>query len=363
MRVMSRLNRVKLRLFGQILAWWGLISGGLPASPPLEAADRETLHFQGGGHIPGVNRGFRQGRLVWELTDGTELLIPLQSVQRVEYPAGGVFHIDADDAPFAEARPSPQPDDADASPLELPAGLHWLQPTYESTARFLEDLDDGFTLWTKRLEIGARLLDGNTNDDFVTAAGKFERTEKTWSGQLEFFGRYGRSNGQDTTNRWNANVTYDYGRHGKWIVFATAKNEYDQFENLDYRGTYSSGLGYRFVNEKRRRLIVRFGPAFTYEQFSNPVNVRTTPDGFSEVEMNWPLNGRSSLESKTTMNPSLRNFNIFRLISNNGVLFKLDHDGRWKLKLGFRVEYNSRPNDDRLPTDYTTNILLVYTRK
>ena len=237
-----------------------------------------------------------------------------------------------------------------------------IAPTFESAEDFVEGSFDLFSEWTKRIELGARFIDGNSDQDFLNTAGRFEKKGENWLGQLEINGQLARAGGTSTTNRWNGNVTYDYGKHGKWIVFATAKNEYDEFEGLEYRGTYSSGLGYRFFNEKDRRLIARLGPGVTYERFTNPIRERTTPDAFAELEINWPVFRRSSFESKTTMHPSLNDVNVFRLTSQNGLLFKIDTKGAWKLKLGFRFDYNSRPNNGRLPADYTTNILLVYTQ-
>jgi len=316
----------------------------------------ERLYLQSGERLAGRHEGFENGEVIWQLRTGADLRVPLGAIDRIEYPPPRQFVIDPD-AAFEDDSDEPSP------PSHLPEWLHWAEPAYASTANLLSSTAGGFTRWTKRVEAGARLIDGNSDEDFLSAAAKFERAGNNWLAQIDLFGRYGKSDGDVTTNRWSGNVNYDYGRHGKWIVFATAKNEFDEFENLDYRGTYSSGIGYRFFNEEQRRLIVRLGPAFTYEQFDEPKNIRTTPDGFGELEIDWPLFRRSSFETKTTVHPSLRNFNVLRLVSDNGLLFQLDEAGQWKLKFGFRVEFNNRPNNDREPTDYTTNVLLVFTHK
>lgn len=90
---------------------------------------------------------------------------------------------------------------------------------------------------------------------------------------------------------------------------------------------------------------------------------RTTPDGFGELEVKWPLQERSAFESKTTVRPSLDDLGIVRLTTDNSLLFRLDDNGRWQLKLGFRYQLNNRPNRNRLPSDYTTSVMLVYTHK
>ncbi|GAB4159024.1 MAG: hypothetical protein Tsb009_36300 [Planctomycetaceae bacterium] len=317
------------------------------------------MYLKDGAKISGANRGFTETGLLWEKTDGKTIEVPLEKIDRIEYPLPV-------NGPKFESAGGKVVDDPLVNPSRrekksLPKKV--VEPTRNTLENLFHATAEGFSSWTKRLELGARFLDGNSDEDFITAGGKFERIHKNSVGQLDFSGQYGRSDGDVTANRWNGNFTYDYGRKGNWIVFATLKNEYDEFENLDYRGTYSSGIGYRFYNEEDRRLIVRVGPGVTYELFRDPDHTRTTPDGFAELEINWPLGSRSSYEAKTTVNPSLNDISVVRLISNNGVLIKLDTDGRWKLKLGFRYEYNSDPNENRLPSDFTSSVRIVYTRK
>ena len=325
----------------------------------VRADDGESLRLSSGERLTGTFQGIDdENRILWQLKTGEQIPFPSDAVDSVEFAERHVFEIDPENNPFEVV------DEEGSWCHEQRSAIPgWLRPSYDGAAALYEGTTDGFQRWTKRMELGARLIDGNSDQDFLNVAGKFERKENSWLGQLDFGGQYSQSDGDPKTNRWIGNATFDYGRHGNWIVFATTKNEFDEFENLDYRGTYSSGIGYRFVNEDYRRLIVRVGPAFTYERFRDPFNERTSPDGFGELELNWPFLMRSNFESKTTIHPSLADMEIFRMISDNGLLFKLDHDGHWSLKFGLRVEYNSQPNEGRLPADYTTNVLLVYTRK
>ena len=326
-------------------------------TPNLNAAS-ERVYLKKGDPLVGVNRGFTEQGILWEQPNGKTIEILLEDIDRIEYPGIPIPRFDdsaADD--FNEGILEPLTGSGEGAISEVTA------PTTNTLKNIFHATVSGFEAWTKRIEIGGRFLDGNSDEDFITAGGKFERIHGNSVGQIDFGGQYGRSDGDITSNRWNANLTYDYGKSGNWIVFATAKNEYDEFENLDYRGTYSSGIGYRFYNDDDRRLIIRVGPAVTYELFRDPKLTRTTPDGFGEIEINWPLWMQSSFESKTTVHPSLEDISVVRLVSNSGLLVKLNDDGRWKLRLGFRVEYNSAPNKGRLPADYTSSIRIVYTRK
>ena len=346
--------------FRQLIAVIGLTPFVVGAIP-VPAAGQESLYLTDGRRIEGVNRGFADDGILWQNAAGRTSVFKLSDVDRIEYPLPPPPAFDISPG-YSTAIPGP-PIDEPFDDDSVHTGWSLLQPTADAVRNLFHSSLTGFTNWTQRVEAGGRFLDGNSDEDFINAAGKFERTIGNSVSQLDFSGQYGRSDGDVTSNRWNANATFDYGRHGNWIVFAAAKNEFDEFENLDYRGTYSSGFGYRFYNEKDRRLIVRVGPAVTYERFRDPVVNRTTPDGFGELEIIWPILSRSSFETKTSVHPRLSDMSIVRLVSNNGLLFRLDEHGRWKLKLGFRFEYNSDPNKGKRPADYTTTLLLVYTRK
>lgn len=348
----------KCRLFRHLLILF-LVLGPLAAARGAEPTER--LLLKSGQQYRGVHRGFADAGIVWERPDGTRMTIALEDVERIDYPLPGMvpkLERSARVTTFDNGESITEYDSDDPG-----AGWNPWELTHDSVDDLFNSTVDGFVEWTQRVELGGRFLDGNSDEDFINAGGKFERRHENSVGQLDFTGQYGRSDGDVTTNRWNGNATYDYGREGNWIVYAAAKNEYDEFENLDYRGTYSSGVGYRFFNEKDRRCIVRLGPAITWEVFRDPVVNRTTPDGLGELEIVWPIFKRSSFETKTTVHPSLEDIGVVRLISTNGLMFELDEHGRWKLKLGFRFEYNSRPNENRLPADYTSSVLLVYSRK
>ena len=228
---------------------------------------------------------------------------------------------------------------------------------YQSVLTGMED-------WTKRFEIGGRYLAGNSEQETLNLGAKLEKhvSERQFA-ELDLKGDYGRNRGDTSSNRWTANGTYDFSQKGDWILYITSKNEFNEFRNLNWKGTLSSGIGYRFFNEKKKRLIARIGPAVTHEFFYNPTVHRTTPDILAEMELLWPLRERSELENKLTIHPSVDDMSVFRLSNQSGLLFRVDEDGRWKLKLGFWVDYDSVPAAGRQNADYTSSLSLVYVRK
>jgi putative salt-induced outer membrane protein YdiY len=321
----------------------------------VSADETERLFLQGGKELSGTSRGFRDGHLRWEFSEGMELLVPLTSIERLEYPPPS-WEENPQGAIDAERFKTPSDEDP-----EIEYG-YW-ERTYGQFGHACERALGFVAHSTRRIEIGARFLDGNSDNDFLNASGRFEKNTGAWISQLELGGQYVQKDGDATANRWTANSTVDYdnGLDERWILFVTNKNEYDEFENLDYRGTYSTGIGYRFYNEGKRRLVTRLGPAVTVEVFRDPENVRTTPDAFGEVESFWPLGEWIHYEAKSNIRLSLEDTEVFRIVSRHGLIMQLDEHGRWSLKLGLRYEYNSKPHTGRLRGDYTSSILVIYT--
>ena len=59
----------------------------------------------------------------------------------------------------------------------------------------------------------------------------------------------------------------------------------------------------------------------------------------------------------------MMNIELVRVFSTTGLMLDLDEEDRWKLRLGMQYTYNSQPNPGREPSDYTSTVSLVYTRK
>lgn len=217
--------------------------------------------------------------------------------------------------------------------------------------------------WTKRFTLGVRYVTGNSDERTANVQADFERIGTSNNTQVQIGGQFGESNGVRGSNRWFATGTSDFNTPSNWIYFLKHMNEYDEFQNLDYRGTYSGGMGYRFYNEAKKRLIVRFGPAGTLEYFRAPPSDRLTLDLFAELETQWPLAKRVQLEQKTTVYPNVQNFEMFRTTTTANLVVALDEASLWALQVGVQDQYISQPNAGRGPHDLWTNVSIVYQRK
>lgn len=313
----------------------------------------ERLELKSGAVLTGHSKAVEDGNLRWELAPGEELLIPVEWIERVQ---------------LIPEEPPPEP----PAPTETPVTATETPPTWIDhlpLARTVADWYDGLgevaALWTQRIQIGGTFAEGNTKTDLLDIVSAFERNTPLQARQIDAGGQWARSGVKQTANRWFINSNFDWPieEGSQWIVFLTSKNEYNELQNLDYRGTVSTGLGHRFLFDPKKRLIARVGPAYTMEWFHSPQNWRESPDMFGELEVRWPVFEKASLEQKMRVQPSLLDWELVRVFSTTGLLMDLDQKERWKLRLGFNYTYISEPNNGRLPSDYLTTLSLVYIRK
>lgn len=324
----------------------------------------ERLVLGTGEQFLGRSLGVEQGELLWETQPGDPVRIPLSLIDRVEAVSTAVAEEPATpDIPPAPQETPPAPVGPDAGGEEP----SWIEsvPLVSAVPQAYGFVAGTANVWTQRINFGGQFIDGNAQTDLINLMVNFENGTPREMRQIDLTGQWGRSRNRQTANKWIVNGNFDWplDEDNKWISFFTSKNEYDAPANLDYRGTLSTGIGYRFYNDAKHRLITRVGPAYTVEVFREPSEHRESPDIFAEIELRWPLPKRAALEQRARVQPSVLDIELVRVFSTTGLLFDLDNDNRWKLRLGLQYTYNSQPNPGRVPSDYTSTVSLMYTRK
>ncbi len=337
-----------------------------------DAVPQESLYLRSGTVLPGRSQSVVQGQLRWEVGPGEVLLVPVEAIERIDLTAAtitseGELPPATTDANTAGLPPmtTEAPKTPESVVAEQPERWLHVRSVTDGLANWYEQLESNAITWTRRIQFGGTFVDGNSKTDLIDVATELERNTPQLTRQIDAGGQWAKNGTKQTANRWFLNTNFDrpISAGSQWITFATSKNEYNELQHLDYRGTLSTGVGYRFYFEPKRRLIARLGPAYTIEFFNNPVDRRDNPDLFGEVELRWPIFTRTSFEQKMRVQPSLLNSELVRVFSTTGLLMDLDERERWKLRLGFQYNYNSHPNVGRLPSDYITTVSLIYLRK
>ncbi len=332
-----------------------------------DADSQETLHLRSGAVLPGRSQSVVQGQLRWEVGPGEILLVPVEAIERIDLTAATVTsEEELLPAATTEAEaPATIPKTPETVVAEQPERWLPVRTVTDGLVNWYEELESNAITWTRRIQFGGTFVEGNSKTNLVDVITELERNTPQLTRQIDAGGQWAKNGVKQTANRWFLNTNFDrpIAAESQWVTFVTSKNEYNELQHLDYRGTVSAGVGYRFFFEPKRRLIARLGPAYTIEFFNNPVDRRDNPDLFGEIEYRWPIFPRTSLEQKMRVQPSLLNSELIRVFSTTGLLMDLDERERWKLRLGFQYNYNSQPNVGRLPSDYITTLSLIYLRK
>lgn len=215
--------------------------------------------------------------------------------------------------------------------------------------------------WTAQLEAGGTATDGNTHT--LNARGRFDVTRKTVSNLLHFFVAADYSEQDDTRskNEYRGGIDYEAHVSARRYWYARTELEQDEFENLDLRATATAGVGYYWLKREDHEFKTRVGAGFRHESFDDE---QTRDDPVLDLGFDYRLDIAPTVQltHSTTYSPDFEDFDSYRLDVDTALAFPLKKDA-WKLKVGMRNEYNSRPvlGLERLDNTYYANIVLELT--
>lgn len=225
--------------------------------------------------------------------------------------------------------------------IALEAQIEKLKPKYKFTA-----------------EAGLTYLEGNSNQ--LTARGRIEWTRTTIDSLFQVFllGEYAEQNDIQNAGEVRAGALYELNITDRWYWYLRGEAEYDEFENLQFRGQALTGVGYYFIKKEKHMMKGRVGAGFIHESFFDMFE-RT--DAQAEVGLDYRIDINDSLQftSSNTYLPTFNSLNDYRFISDNAFLIPLNNES-WKLKLGALYQYDPipRPGFQRLDQTYYANILV-----
>lgn len=121
------------------------------------------------------------------------------------------------------------------------------------------------TAWTGTVGAGLSFQRGNTDSTQASANADVSRT--TIDDRILFHGLYVRNEVDGDTNANNTLLTgrYEHNLSPQWFGFGQADYERDTLNDLTFRQTYGSGVGYRFIRTEEIQLNLYTGLAYTIE--------------------------------------------------------------------------------------------------
>ena len=222
--------------------------------------------------------------------------------------------------------------------------------------------------WSGKGEAGLVLARGNA--DTTTANVKLDAADfvDAWKHTVHLAFLYGKNATFATAQRLEGAWQTDYNFGKKAFVFGSVNGENDHFDGFVYQVTFSTGLGYKFIDTDTTKLTGTLGAGYRRLQ---PEELLKTPDGrvYERIPGESTSDGVASggLEylqqvtqtTKLTDKLTVQSGGQNTAVGNDfAVVVNVNHS--LALSVGYGVRYNSNPPLGSKTTDQLTTLNLVY---
>ena len=196
-------------------------------------------------------------------------------------------------------------------------------------------------LWDQQIEAALNISEGNTENSNIRVGYVGVRETETSRLTLDAAYYYGTDGGTTSENRATAGALHDWLLpDSKWIIFAQARADYDQFNSWRYRLSGFGGVGYELVDNDTWYFTPRAGAGVTKE-FGSGRN-ELIPEGLLGFDTGWYISDRQSLEMTYRYYPSFADVAEYRMVTTAGWKMDLDNIGDGLgLSAGLLHEYQS----------------------
>lgn len=213
--------------------------------------------------------------------------------------------------------------------------------------------------WTGKGEAGLAFADGNS--DTRTANARVTATNKVDDHEFSFgvAGLYVRTDGDTTARRWEAQAQTRANFLGRNFWYGGVRYEEDPFSGFDHQGLVTSGVGRRFIDTERTRLLLQVGGGFKFlerkPQSGAPGRKDDSFTGVSSLEFSHMLTSTTTVFDKASGEFTANN----NFVQNEvGVAVKMTT--RLALSLAYALRHNTKPPEGFKKTDRLSTVNLVY---
>ena len=164
-------------------------------------------------------------------------------------------------------------------------------------------------------------------------------------------------NGVETANRQFGGVDYSsfYSADNGWYVRTSLES--DEIKGIDLRSLSAFGFSRKLIKHARHDLEGRVGASYLYESYAN--NTTFSSPGLDVTLLNTYTFANGKLNTAITYTPAFEDFANYRILHESSFEMPLVA-ALWKLKLGLKNEYQSKPpaTVEKFDTTYFTSLIL-----
>lgn len=141
----------------------------------------------------------------------------------------------------------------------------------------------------------------------------------------------------------------------KWLYFAQATWQYDQFENWGHRLSPYAGIGYKVYAQDDLNVTLKGGGGLTWQYQDGT----TTPQLLFEINTEWKINDLQSLAGLVSIAPSPIDWSSYLATAQADWKLKLGSNTPWSITIGVRTIYDSKPTGGADANDFKAYVGLT----
>ena len=212
--------------------------------------------------------------------------------------------------------------------------------------------------WSGRGELGLALSHGNTDSE--SFIGKLDMAYSSSARKYAFGAatQYATTDGAPSARRYNVYGTSGIRLDPRRYIYASVRNERDDFGTYEYQWTAAGGFGYDALRSERQRLSFELGPGYRFakDQALRVHHNQAIARGFAD----WSLRITDTATLVDTLLVESGSDNTF---SRNVFGVQVAVSDGLAMKAGLETRYNSHVDPGIENTDNLTTVNLVYAFK
>lgn len=215
-------------------------------------------------------------------------------------------------------------------------------PSEMGAEGFRAAAEDGELGWAGNADLGFTLTQGNSETTSLSASGRGEHRRRRMRWILD--GNFVRvtSEGDETANRGDAELMYDFFPSGRFFVFGKMGGGFNEPAGLDLRIAPGAGFGYQLLTRGGLDLAVEAGGEWTRDAFTDG-SVDNSARAAASENFAWKISESADLQQSVTFRPDVADPGDF-LLESQVALTTMITDALG-VKVSFRDEFDSEPFD------------------
>lgn len=213
--------------------------------------------------------------------------------------------------------------------------------------------------WTYQLALDLNGKRGNSERSFYGFSGRAEM--KTDDDRLFFYGSYARAEDSGVTSQDEGRGGIDYTNHftPKLSWYVRSESGFDGTKDLDLRSQSGAGLGFSLLNEPKHTLEARVGLSYRFEDYGAAQDFDSA--GLDLGILHSAELRFARLNNSLTITPSFDDFANYAITHESTLEMPLAGSVDWKLRVGVKNDYNSKPPAGLEKHDWSYLSQLVFT--